>query len=170
MTGTSPATGSATARARPALPRGYALRRMTLLDIRALHALERAIFPLDAYTYLDLLLLFLWPGITNLKATAPDGSLAGVVSGIRALKRDRAWIVTIGTAPAHQQQGIGTFLLHTVEQRIGRRVMRLTVRASNSPAIRLYERTGYTTIRRKRGYYRDGEDGLVMEKEIFAAP
>jgi ribosomal-protein-alanine N-acetyltransferase len=141
---------------------------MTLLDLRALHRLERVIFPLDAYPYTDLLLLFLWPTIVNLKVTAPDGSLAGIVSGIRALAPDRAWIITIGTAPAHQRRGLGAFMLHTMEQRIGRRHMRLTVRASNDPAIQLYERTGYEMLRRKRGYYRDGEDGLVMEKDVHA--
>lgn len=149
------------------LPPGYRLRRMTVFDIRALHALERAIFPLDAYPYFDLLLLFLWPGIINLKITAPDGSLAAAVSGILALDRGRAWIITIGTDPAHQRRGIGRFLLHTIEQRAGRAAMRLTVREGNFPAIRLYERTGYELIDRKPSYYRDGEAGLIMEKQVF---
>ena len=149
----------------PELPPGYALRAMTLRDLRALHALERTIFPLDAYGYVDLL-LFLWPGIINLKVTAPDGTLAGIVSGIRAMNPQRAWIISIGTAPSHQQQGIGAFLLYAIEQRVGRRFMRLTVREGNAPAIRLYERTGYHTVQHKQGYYRDGETGLVMEKHV----
>lgn len=150
----------------PTLPPGYHLRRLTLLDIRALYRLERVIFPRDAYPYPDLLLLFVWPGIVNLKVTAPDGSLAGVISGIYALDRSRAWIVTVGTAPAHQRHGIAEFLLHTMEHRIGRPFMRLTVRAGNIPAIRLYQKTGYTVVDRRTRYYRDGEDGLVMEKHI----
>ncbi len=140
---------------------------MTVFDIRALHALESRIFPKDAYGYLDLLILFLCPGITNLKVVAPDGSLAGVISGIRAIDPQRAWIITIGTNPAHQRRGIGAFLLHTMEQRIGRNFMRLTVRAGNFPAIRLYETTGYATVEHKHGYYRDGETGLIMEKHVF---
>lgn len=150
----------------PALPAGYTLRRMTVLDLRALHRLERAIFPLDAYAYVDLLILFLWPGIVNLKITAPDGSLAGVVSGIRALNRERAWIITIGTAPAHQRRGLARVMLHAMEQRLGRRYMRLTVREGNAPAIRLYTQTRYSTVERKYGYYHNGETGLVMEKHV----
>jgi len=153
----------------PTLPTDYRLRRMTVFDIRALHALESRIFPKDAYGYVDLSILFLWPGIINLKITAPDGSLAGVISGIRALDFNRAWIITIGTHPAHQRRGIGAFLLHTMEQRIGRQFMRLTVREGNFPAIRLYETTGYSVIEHKYGYYRDGETGLIMEKQVFEA-
>ena len=151
----------------PPLPVGYALRRMTIGDIGALHALERVIFPLDAYGYLDLAILFLWPTIVNLKIVAPDDKLAGIISGIRALDAQRAWIITVGTAPAHQRRGLGAFMLHTMEQRLKRPHMRLTVRSGNTPAINLYEQTGYSTIARKIRYYRDGEDGLVMEKQVF---
>lgn len=148
------------------LARGYALHRATLLDLRALRRLERVIFPRDAYPYLDLALLFVWPGVLNLKVVAPDGSLAGFVSATRGLASQRAWIITLGVNPAHQRHGLGAYLLATAEQRIGRPTMRLTVREGNLTAIRLYERTGYTVIERKWGYYRDGETGLVMEKHV----
>jgi ribosomal-protein-alanine N-acetyltransferase len=147
------------------LARGYVLRRATLLDIRAVHRLERAIFPRDAYPYFDLFLLFVLPGVLNLKVTAPDGSLAGIVSGTRAwAHRDRSWIITIGVDPAHQRRGIGRWLLVTAEQRLKRPCIRLTVREGNAPAITLYHQTGYSTVERKVGYYHDGETGLVMEK------
>ena len=145
---------------------GYALRRATLLDLRALHRLERVIFPQDAYPYLDLALLFLWPSVLNLKVAAPDGSLAGFVSATRALAPERAWIITLGVDPIHQRQGLGAHLLAVAEQRLKRPCIRLTVRVGNLPAIRLYERTGYAVIERKAGYYRNGETGLVMEKCI----
>jgi ribosomal protein S18 acetylase RimI-like enzyme len=145
--------------------RGYALRRATLLDIRAVYKLERRIFPRDAYPYFDLFLLFIFPGILNLKIVAPDGSLAAFVSATPAwANRDRAWIITIGAAPVHQRQGLGTRLLAAAEQRLKRPCIRLTVREGNTPAITLYHKSGYTTIERKIGYYHDGETGLVMEK------
>lgn len=145
---------------------GYRLERATLLDLRAIHRLEQIIFPLDAYTYPDLAVLFLFPGMRNLKAVAPDGSLAGFVSAGPARVRRRGWIITIGVAPDHRRRGIGRWLLHTAEQRLGRPEMRLTVRASNAPAITLYKRAGYTVIERKPGYYRNGETGLVMERKL----
>lgn len=151
----------------PILPPGYALRGATLRDLRAVHALEHAIFPRDAYSLPETALLFLWPTIANLKITAPDGSLAGFVSGIPALRRERAWIITIGTASAHRRRGLGTFMLHAIEQRMRRPAMRLTVRESNLGAIRLYLQTGYVRVDRRPHYYGDGEAGLILEKHVI---
>ncbi len=157
----SPSTDPAT------LADGYRLRRATLFDLRALHRLERVIFPRDAYPYFDLALLFVIPGVLNRKIVAPDGSLAGFVSASRALfDSNRGWIITLGVDPHHQRRGLGGCLLAVTEQRINRPFMRLTVRAGNQPAIRLYERTGYGVVERKIGYYRDGEAGLIMEKRV----
>ncbi|NDJ77961.1 MAG: GNAT family N-acetyltransferase [Chloroflexi bacterium] len=148
---------------------GYAIRRATLFDLRAVYRLERVIFPRDAYPYLDLALLFLTPRVINRKIVAPDGALVGFVCAVLGARQDRGWIVTIGIDPAHQRRGLGQALLAHAEERIGRTHIRLTVREGNHPAIRLYARTGYTTIERKIGYYRDGETGLVMEKHMNPA-
>jgi ribosomal protein S18 acetylase RimI-like enzyme len=148
---------------------GYALRRATVLDLRALYRLEHVIFPHDAYPYPDLLLLFLSPGVVNLKIAAPDGALAGFVSGTRGMNLGRAWIITLGVAPAHQRRGLGAFLLDAMEQRLKRPFMRLTVRDGNQPAIRLYHHTGYSIVERRPAYYRDGETGLIMEKRVRLA-
>jgi ribosomal-protein-alanine N-acetyltransferase len=149
---------------------GYRLERATLRDVRAIHRLEQVIFPFDAYTYADLVILFLFPGMKNLKVVAPDGSLAGFVSAGPARVRRRGWIITLGVAPEHQRKGIGRWLLSEAEQRMGKPEMRLTVRASNTPAITLYERAGYVVIERKAGYYRNGETGLVMERIVSTSP
>lgn len=165
----SPSTHQSSPHVSPAvLAHGYRLRRATLLDMRALHRLEEAIFPRDAYPYFDLALLFVMPGVLNQKIVAPDGSLAGFVSASRALfTPDRGWIITLGVDPAHQRRGLGAYLLAVAEQRINRRFMRLTVREGNQPAIRLYERAGYEVVERKINYYRDGEAGLIMEKQVI---
>jgi ribosomal-protein-alanine N-acetyltransferase len=138
------------------------------LDIRAVYRLERTIFPRDAYPYLDLLLLFLWPRIINLKAVAPDGALAGFVSGARGRAR-RGWIITLGVDRAHQRRGLGRWLLEACECRLRRPCIRLTVRAANVPAITLYRHTGYAVIEQRYAYYRDGETGLIMEKCLKSA-
>lgn len=146
--------------------RGYTIRRATLRDIRAVYRLERVIFPRDAYPYIDLALLFLLPRVRNLKITAPGGELVGFVSVGAALNLSQAkWIITIGIDRAHQRRGLGEWLLGVAESSMnGRPCTRLTVRESNYPAIRLYQKTGYVHLERKAGYYRDGEAGLVMEK------
>jgi len=146
--------------------RGYRIRRATIFDVRAVHRLEQAIFPLDAYPYFDLILLFFWPGIINLKVIAPDGSMAGFVSATRNFFRPRGWIITIGVSLSHRRRGFGRLMLATAEKRLHKPFVRLTVRASNVPAITLYRSMGYSVIERKVAYYRDGEAGLIMEKAI----
>ncbi len=148
------------------LTEGYTLRRATLLDVRAIHRLHSIIFPRDAYPYFDLILMMLWPGVINLKITAPDGSLAGILSLTGGFSGRHGWIIMVGVDPAHQRRGLGTALLHVTEQRLRREYVKLTVRQGNFPAIRLYEREGYKVIEKKFGYYRDGETGLIMEKQI----
>ena len=40
----------------------------------------------------------------------------------------------------------------------------LEVRASNTPAIKLYHSLGFVELGRRRKYYRDGEDALLLVK------
>jgi ribosomal protein S18 acetylase RimI-like enzyme len=47
--------------------------------------------------------------------------------------------------------------------------MKLTVRMSNQAALALYEKEGYQTVDVWKGYYSDGEDGVVMEKILSKA-
>ena len=46
----------------------------------------------------------------------------------------------------------------------------LEVRASNQPAQQLYLKLGYEITGRRRRYYRDGEDGLIMTTPSLADP
>jgi ribosomal-protein-alanine N-acetyltransferase len=47
----------------------------------------------------------------------------------------------------------------------------LEVRPSNHQAINLYESFNFRVTGRRRGYYYDtGEDALVMERRLAAAP
>ncbi len=66
--------------------------------------------------------------------------------------------------PEHAGRGIGTALLLAAENALGVGAMRLTVRSSNLRAIAVYERAGYGHRGVHRRYYRDGEDGLIMQK------
>jgi ribosomal-protein-alanine N-acetyltransferase len=77
-----------------------------------------------------------------------------------------SWIATLGVDPRYQRRGIGRALLHACEERTKQPRMRLTVRMSNGPAIALYEKEGYRSVDIWKGYYNDGEDGLVMEKRL----
>ncbi|MBN2470152.1 MAG: GNAT family N-acetyltransferase, partial [Anaerolineae bacterium] len=93
----------------------YQVTYAGLRDLRAIHDLERLVFPLDSYTYGDLLFLLLVPGMISLKLTDEHGALIGFVSGGRILGMGRTWIMTIGVHPAHQRRGLGRMLLDRCE-------------------------------------------------------
>ncbi len=144
----------------------YQIQRAHLFDARRIVRLEREIFPKDAYSTFEIALLMFSPGVRNYKLLAPGGELAGFISGSRETFFQPAWIITIGIGMVYQRQGLGHCLLGWFEQKINAKRIRLSVRASNTPAIALYRQTGYQHIERHQGFYSDGEDGLVMEKRI----
>jgi ribosomal-protein-alanine N-acetyltransferase len=57
-------------------------------------------------------------------------------------------------------------LLHACENKLGVPRSRLTVRLSNHIAISMYEKDSYKSIDLLKAYYNDGEDALLMEKEL----
>ncbi|MCL5998427.1 MAG: GNAT family N-acetyltransferase [Chloroflexi bacterium] len=139
----------------------------SLFDLPAVWRLERVCFPKDAYDVFTLLSLALTPNVMRLKAVA-DNQLVGYLAGEVRRGERVGWIVTIGVAPRYRGHGIGRALLASAERALRRRVslMRLTVRRSNTHAIALYDRCGYLWVSTIRGYYHDGEDGLIMEKNL----
>jgi ribosomal-protein-alanine N-acetyltransferase len=79
-------------------------------------------------------------------------------------------ITNVTVRPSWQGHGIGTFLMMymmTVAAQIRFSRMSLEVRVSNVSAIRLYERLGFQTVRRKAGYYADNhEDAFDMAQVL----
>jgi ribosomal protein S18 acetylase RimI-like enzyme len=135
----------------------------SVLDVGALRALERACFDRDAWGILDLMAVLTFPDIVRLKAME-GGEMVGFVAGDPRPSEGFAWIATIGVDPRYQRRGIGRALLRACEARLTLPHIRLTVRMSNEAAIRLYEQEGYRSVDIWKGYYNDGEDGVVMEK------
>ncbi|MCS7060931.1 MAG: GNAT family N-acetyltransferase [Anaerolineae bacterium] len=146
--------------------RSFSIVRARLFDLPAIRRLERVCFPNDAYDALTLLSLALTPGVLRLKAVANE-KLVGFAAGERQPRASVGWIVTIGVLPEFQGRGIGRALLLEIERQMNARCVRLTVRRSNTRAIALYTRCGYRWVTTSRHYYHDGEDGLIMEKELW---
>jgi len=132
-------------------------------DLNALRKLEHACFDKDAWSFLDLLAVLTFPEVVRLKAVE-DGQMVGFVAGDPRPSEGFAWIATIGVDPHYQRRGIGRAMLRAAEESLMTSRVRLTVRMSNQGAITLYEQEGYHTFDIWKGYYNDGEDGLVMEK------
>lgn len=136
----------------------------TWRDLNALRTLEQICFPQDAWPLLDLIGVLTLPNVVRLKAQN-NGRLVGFLAADIKHSQDLAWIATIGVLPEFRQRGIATKLLVTCEARLDVSQIRLSVRASNATAIRLYTRLGYFRYGTWPRYYSDGEDALILEKE-----
>jgi ribosomal-protein-alanine N-acetyltransferase len=135
----------------------------TLRDLGALRNLERICFPKDAWPLLDLISVLSFPGVIRLKAVK-DRQMVGFIAGDIRRTEGIAWIATLAVLPEYQGQGIGAALLEACEAQITLGRIRLCVRPTNMPAIRLYERFGYQKVGEWTRYYEDNEAALVMEK------
>jgi ribosomal-protein-alanine N-acetyltransferase len=137
----------------------------TWRDLGDIWRLERACFGRDSWPWVDVLAALTFPGAIRLRAIL-EGQAVGFVIGDRRGRDDLGWIASIGVHPAHRRRGIGRRLLLTCEQALTTRRIRLTLRPSNRAALEMYRKEGYREVDVWRRYYRDGEDGLVMEKEL----
>lgn len=140
----------------------------TWRDLRAVMVLERLCFPEDAWPWIDLVGALTFPETVRLKAALGDRTL-GFTVGDRRSREDLGWIATLGVHPDYRRRGIGGLLLARCEAELAVGRVRLTLRPSNLGARRLYERAGYHQIDLWPRYYRNGEDGVVMEKVIASA-
>lgn len=87
---------------------------------------------------------------------------------------DEAHLMNIAVLPTHQGKGLGKALLEFVFERVranGCSNLFLEVRASNSPAIKLYENAGFNQIGLRRDYYHGPigrEDAAIYAIELPA--
>ncbi|HUH99180.1 MAG TPA: GNAT family N-acetyltransferase [Anaerolineales bacterium] len=136
----------------------------SFLDLGALNRLEHACFEKDAWPFLDLIAVLTFPDVIRLKALDENGKMIGFVAGDPHPSEGFSWIATIGVLPEFRRRGIGRDLLHACEHQLQTPRVRLSVRASNEGAIRLYEQEGYRRVDVWESYYNDGEAAIVMEK------
>jgi ribosomal protein S18 acetylase RimI-like enzyme len=135
----------------------------TWRDLRAVWELEKLCFPDDSWPWIDVLAALTFPETVRLKAML-EGQPAGFIVGDRRRHEGLGWIATIGVHPDRRRRGIAWRLLERCEIDLGMPRVRLTLRRSNLGARRLYDLAGYQQIDVWNRYYRNGEDGLVMEK------
>ena len=136
----------------------------SFLDLGALNKLERICFEKDGWPFLDLIAVLTFPDVVRLKAIDENGKMIGFVAGDPHPSDGFSWIATIGVMPEFRRRGIGRDLLHACEAQLKTPRVRLSVRASNDGAIKLYEQEGYHRVDVWQSYYNDGEAAIVMEK------
>ena len=83
---------------------------------------------------------------------------------------DEAEVLTLAVAPAVRRQGIATALLRAAKDRaraLGTRAMFLEVATGNEAALTLYRREGFAAVGRRRRYYADASDALVLRVNLL---
>ena len=143
-------------------PSRFEIRPATAADLPAILAVERSCYDqpwsdrqfrdelANRYGHIDLLLV--------------DGELAGYHCWW--LLYGELHVLNLATAPAFRRCGVAARLLQTALDAAARQGLEralLEVRAGNSAAISLYRRFGFRESGRRRRYYPDGEDALLME-------
>ena len=142
-----------------------------LSDLGALRAMEKVCFPLDAWPLLELIAFLMLPNLVRIKAVV-KGEMAGFIGGDIRRSQNAGWITTLSVFPQYQRLGIASTLLEACEQELGMPSVKLTVRASNIGAQRLYLSRGYRHVDTWERYYEGGENGLIFHKlvELNAKP
>ena len=93
-----------------------------------------------------------------------DGEVQGYVGCQTGL--DEGYITNVAVFPSCRRQGVAEALLHELLHRADEKKLAfvtLEVRASNAPAIALYEKNGFQPVGVRKNYYSaPTEDGVLM--------
>ena len=96
-----------------------------------------------------------------------EGEVAGYIGSQTVM--DETDMMNVAVHPDHRRKGIAEALVLSLVEELkqkGSRCLTLEVRASNLPAIALYEKLGFSQIGRRKNYYRNPrEDALILRKE-----
>jgi ribosomal-protein-alanine N-acetyltransferase len=141
---------------------------MIILATRAhatsLAAIHAASFPpRDAWGTDAIQLQLALPGVFGL-TDERGGMLIGRIAA------EDAEVLTLAVVPAARRQGIAGRLLQKAKALAASRggsALFLEVATSNAAALALYRREGFVEVGRRRRYYADGSDALVMRATLL---
>lgn len=145
---------------------GLTFRPATAADVAALAALENALFAGDAWSpalVADAVAESHYGVLVALDG-GEDGRLIGYAT--TAVAGDIADLLRIGVATTDQRRGVARQLLDQVvrDARIrGADRMLLEVSSANTGARSFYDSAGFARIDRRKRYYHDGSDALVLQ-------
>jgi [ribosomal protein S18]-alanine N-acetyltransferase len=143
---------------------------MSKRDMPGIMALERELFPEDAWTPEMFAAEFAQSASRRLYLVAEEGNTLIGYAGMMFTGGPQADVVTLAVDPAYWGKGTGTALLTALVDEAHKRgctEVLLEVREDNPRARRLYLRHGFAEVGIRRGYYQpSGVDAVVMRKEL----
>ena len=139
------------------------MRPACAVDAAVLAAIHGAAFPpSEAWGEQAIGLQLGLPGVFGLIDTAGGMVLARIAG-------DEGEVLTLAVVPANRRRGLGRALLGAALQEIrdrGARVVFLEVSEANQAARALYAAAGFVEVGRRRRYYADGTDALVLRAAL----
>ena len=153
---------------READPARLDVRQAGSVDLDDLEAVERACFD-PPWSRASLAGDLDDPG-RYLLVGRSDGEIVGYASFLRVL--DECELLRLAVLPCYRGRGSGLELLRRGLElcaAAGAVLCRLEVHAGNRSASNLYIGLGFETVGRRRAYYADGGDALLMVKDPLNA-
>lgn len=96
-----------------------------------------------------------------------DGQLAGYVGSQSVMGESD--MMNLAVDPDFRRRGVGQSLVRALIEALGKQgnhCLSLEVRASNAPALALYQNLGFAQVGRRPNYYRNPkENALILRKE-----
>ena len=140
---------------------------MTAAHLPQVAALEKLCFPADPWSEGLFRDAMESPYTHILLAEGEDGGVLGYA--VLSAVLDEGNLDNIAVAPRCRRQGVADALLSALTGfgRTSLSVLMLEVRASNLPAITLYEKHGFVPVGRRKNYYNaPNEDAILMTLEL----
>ena len=141
----------------------YRIVPMTAAHLPAVAALEKLCFPADPWSEELFRAALDNPSVSILLAQGGDGEILGYA--VLSVLLDEGNLDNIAVAPDYRRRGVADALLGAVTGfgRAHLAALLLEVRASNAPAIALYEKHGFAAVGRRKNYYEaPKEDAILM--------
>ena len=142
------------------------LREWKYSDILKISEMEKECFPHEPWSFQMLASSFESESFHGI--LVEDGGEIVGYGGI-TVAYDTADIENIAVAEAYRRGGAGSAILDRlieIARKNGAAKVFLEVRVSNTPAMLMYLKHGFNGLYARTRYYSDGEDCLVMTKEL----
>lgn len=148
----------------------YKIRALEKADLEQVYQIEKECF-INPWKFSDIQYEFQGNPVNKFLVLEVNGKVVGFNDFM--ITFNSATISQIAVTKEFRRKGFGTILLNEMEKcfpKEGDDIVEnvtLEVRASNKPAINLYQKQGYEVVVVKPHYYPDGEDAVYMVKRLM---
>ena len=154
----------------------YKFRRFKPSDLEGVMRINRECLPENYTTYFFMNLYKRYPEtfiVAEINNEVVGYIMCRIETGLPSFKRlgitKKGHVISIAVMARHQQKGLGYALMREATQAMAYYKVNecyLEVRESNLPAVELYKKLGFETVRTVRNYYADGENAFLMAKRL----